>query len=95
METQFDKAIVDRIANAHLGTAREINRRVTARVNVVRYYQLEKLADKMLMSKSGCVEFILDEALDQAWKAAGFGVLSDAEINSIKQLAAADQTQSE
>lgn len=61
-------------------------RRVTIRMNVVEYYQLGRLANRLNMTKSGAAEFIFGHALHDALSVADLPNLTDADKEEIRKM---------
>lgn len=72
-----------------------VQRQLSCRINVVRHYQIGVLADKLNMTRTGLAEHLLEQATGIAWSAAGFGELSDVDINAIKALTKAPEAPKE
>lgn len=68
-------------------------RQLSCRINVVRHYKIGVLADKVNMTRTSLAERLLEQSIEIAWNAAGFGELSDTDVNAIKALTKASEIQ--
>lgn len=61
-----------------------MHRQISFRLNPLSHYQIEMLAERTKMTKTGLAEYLLEKATTIAWKAAGLAEMSYADLNAIK-----------
>lgn len=66
-----------------------IKKQLSCRISIVRHYQIGVLADRLNTTRTDLAEDLLEQAIEIAWNAAGFGAFSEEDIKAMKALATA------